>query len=463
MRIRFFITTSLLGVCALAGCQSAPTGPELSNPQSFQDLLTVTDTTQLPVCTLPLEVVRQNMSETKLEAAMTAAFDYDALGQEYKNDPVTQISVIFRRAALKRRMSVKTDETAAAQGYYDSFDNEMTAPQTLTQFHDGFHYWMDRIAEQGDYGDTSSPDYNLRFCVMNERRAVLHAASRADILRRVEAGVQLPNPDLIENINHETSFDDGFVDKTMAQIYTTENSASLKPLGRAKMRGNKPFLPFDAKYAAPFWEARDTEISVVLNHIETHNFTKAADKLGQMSEIDQSLRKLLGGSEAENHFENTKEFEAFKDGVYQRMTKVDEFNTAQLQSMLEGRGWFRDDKDGRGAGFDAWLIAQHADRNPEFQIEVLKLIETELGAPGVSKSNYAYLYDRVQMRERDEVAFDKRVQRYGTQGRCTGPATWAPFPVEQPDMIDAVRAEVGLGSMADYKTMFKDMCKEDQR
>lgn len=131
--------------------------------------------------------------------------------------------------------------------------------------------------------------------------------------------------------------------------------------------------------------------------------------------------------------------------------------------MLDGRGWFRDDKDGQGAANDAWLIAQHADRNPDFQEKALKLIEAELEAPGVSKSNYAYLYDRVQMRFMNGDNLEKRLQRYGTQGRCTGPGTWEPFPVEEPDRIDKVRAEVGLGTIEAYKSRFKNICTEDQR
>jgi len=131
--------------------------------------------------------------------------------------------------------------------------------------------------------------------------------------------------------------------------------------------------------------------------------------------------------------------------------------------MLEGRGWFRDDKDGSGAANDAWLIAQHADLDPDFQAKALTMIEAEFDAPGVSKRNYAYLYDRVQMRFSDDAATERKLQRYGTQGRCTGPGTWEPFPIEEPDRIDEVRADVGLGTMEAYKSRFKTICTKDQR
>jgi hypothetical protein len=220
--------------------------------------------------------------------------------------------------------------------------------------------------------------------------------------------------------------------------------------------------PADPKTAEAFWAARDKEIDAYLNYLSSYEFSAAADKLSKMTDIDQSLRKMFSDPKAVTHFENAKEFDNFKTGIGSRVFKVDNFNTAELKSMLKNRGWFRDDVDGPGAGSSAWLIAQHADRNPEFQQDVLTLIEAELGAPGVSKSNYAYLYDRVQMRFTDGD-LEGRVQRYGTQGRCTGPGTWEPLPVEEPARIDEVRAEVGLGTIAEYKARFKNICTEDQR
>lgn len=445
----------------MTACQAAETPPQA--PQSLADLLKITDTTDTPICNLALTDLRANLTADALEAAKEEAFDYSKVIETYADDPTTQIRVIFRRAALKRRMNVAGDTPAAAQTFYDSFEVEDGTPTTLKSFHDEMHYWMDRIAEQSDYGTADSDDFNLRFCVMNERRADLHAASRKDIIGRIKDGVTLPAPELIENINHETSFDDGFTKAMLAKIFTKDSVASLTPLERAQMRDGEALLPFDPITASAFWEERDAEIEAVIEFIRSHDFASPADKLKQMTNIDQSLRKLWipGGQEA--HFETKEELAAFKEGVSERVVKVDEFNTAELQKMLEGRGWFRDDVDGRGAANDAWLIAQHADRNPDFQEVALKLIEAELDAPGVSKSNYAYLYDRVQMRFMEGDKQDKRVQRFGTQGRCTGPGTWEPFPVETPARIDEIRAEFGLGSMAEYKARFKNICAKDQR
>ena len=449
---------SLVVMTALTACQVAPKAP-----QNFDDLLTITDTTLDPICTLPLTELRKNMDAETLEAAQAKAFDYETVIETYADDPVMQIKVIFRRAAMKRRLSAPSDTPEIAQEFYDSFDIPEAMPTTLTGIHDRYHYWMDRIAEQSEYGEPDSTPVNLRFCVMNEARAKLHAASREDIMGRVAKGVTLPAPELVENINHEATFDDAFTKSMLAQIYTEDNVTGLSPLERAQMRGGEAILAFDPKTADVFWQKRDEEVAAILAFIENHNFETPADKLKQMTNIDQSLRKLWYPGTADIHFESAEEFEAFKEGIATRVVKVDDFNTAELSQMLEGRGWFRDDRDGQGAANDAWLIAQHADRNPEFQAKALTMIEAAFDAPGVSKSNYAYLYDRVQMRFSDDARAEKKLQRYGTQGRCTGPGTWEPFPVEEPGRIDEVRAEVGLSTMAAYKSRFKTICTEDQR
>ena len=453
MRCFLFLTVGL----AITACQ-----PATSAPQNFDDLLRITDETNIPICTLPLKDMREKLNAEEIDAREAIAFDFDSVVSEYSDDPIAQTRVIHRRAALKRRLNVDGDETELADKFYQSLDDGDDVPRTLKGFHDRMHYWVDRIAEQGQHGEPDSAEFNLRFCVINEKRADLHAASRADILARMEAGVTFPNHDLIENINHETFYGDAFRADILERIYSSESISQMSPLDIGKMRGRNAILPFESKQADSFWEARDEEIAAVLEYIKTHDFKTFAEKLTQMTAIDQSLRKLWG-PETESHFENAEELETFKAGVWERATKVDEFNTAELQKMLEGRGWFRDDVDGKGAAGDAWLIAQHADRNPDFQIKALKLIKAEFGAPGVSKSSYAYLYDRVQISWGAADEMDKRVQRYATQGRCSGPGAWEPFPVEEPDRIDEIRAEVGLGTLADYKSRFKDICQEDQR
>jgi len=455
--MRNLILAALL-IGSLMACIS-----QTNAPQSFDDVLVITDTADTSICSLPLAELRQNVTPEALAAQMASAFDLDSVAELYKTDFPMQISVILRRAALKRRFNVETDNTETADKYYAEFDDGIPNPQTMTEYHTKLHYWSDRLAEQSGHNDPDSDDFNLRFCVLNEARAKLHADSRHFLLSKISDGSLMPEADAIENVNHETFYGDDFKAYVMGYLFSDENVKELSSLEMAMIRREMSILPSDPKTAEAFWAARDAEIEAVVSHVSKHNYGKAATKLADMRMIDQSLRRLWSTDESDKHFENETEIKVFKKGISQRVMKVDSFNTAEIKTMLKGRGWFRDDNDGEGASDRGWIIAQHADRDPEFQQEALKLIEAELGAPGVSKSNYAYLYDRVQMRFNDYDSIEKRLQRYGTQGRCTGPGTWEPLPMEDPDNIDARRAEVGLGPIKDYKARFKSICKEDQR
>ncbi len=130
---------------------------------------------------------------------------------------------------------------------------------------------------------------------------------------------------------------------------------------------------------------------------------------------------------------------------------VDEDNTAWLKADIQANGWFTLDSFGNDADQAAFLLVQHADKDPGFQREVLAMLEPLLAQKQTRPTSYAYLFDRV-------AVADKRPQRYGTQGRCTGPGVWEPFDVEAPDGLDQRRATVGLPTEAEYKTVFVKRC-----
>jgi len=128
--------------------------------------------------------------------------------------------------------------------------------------------------------------------------------------------------------------------------------------------------------------------------------------------------------------------------------RVDQANTAWLKADLQATGWPRVSQMGKEADHAAWLLVQHADRDVPFQREVLTQLERLLPANDTSPKSYAYLHDRVAVAE-------KRPQRYATQGHCAEAKVWEPLPIEDPQNIDKVRAGVGLGTLAEYRTQFK--------
>lgn len=129
--------------------------------------------------------------------------------------------------------------------------------------------------------------------------------------------------------------------------------------------------------------------------------------------------------------------------VSQDACGVDEGNTAWLRARLKTHGWFTIAEYGKEADGAAFLLVQHADRDPAFQAEVLPMLE-KLALEGQTRpSDYALLFDRVAVAQ-------KRPQRYGSQGRCDAQGVWTPFETEDPANLDQRRATMGLLPSAEY-------------
>lgn len=142
------------------------------------------------------------------------------------------------------------------------------------------------------------------------------------------------------------------------------------------------------------------------------------------------------------------------DSALARMTcEIDGDNTEWLKADVAANGWFLISTHGQAASGDAWLMTQHADNDPAFQRHVLSILEPLVTAGETSASNFAYLHDRVA------VGAD-RPQRYGTQGRCVARDVWEPNELEDPERVQALRDEVGIGSLAEYQAHMHRYCAE---
>lgn len=122
---------------------------------------------------------------------------------------------------------------------------------------------------------------------------------------------------------------------------------------------------------------------------------------------------------------------------------VDVDNTRWLRSRIASRGWFKISTSGLDADKAAFLLVQHADRSPDFQSEVLSILEPLVAAGETKPTNFAYLFDRVSVA-------NNRPQRYGTQGRCLATG-WTPVVgIEDIDGLEERRLAVGLSPHRDY-------------
>ena len=127
---------------------------------------------------------------------------------------------------------------------------------------------------------------------------------------------------------------------------------------------------------------------------------------------------------------------------------IDSLNTAWLEAVVAERGWPGSSSVGVEGAHDAWLLAQHADRKPDFQREVLRLMETAVARGEADGSDLAYLTDRVRL-----AAGEPQV--YGTQVSVSEDGEPSSINLEDPENVDARRAAVGLMPLDEYLDYFR--------
>lgn len=133
----------------------------------------------------------------------------------------------------------------------------------------------------------------------------------------------------------------------------------------------------------------------------------------------------------------------------QATEKRDLANRAMLKAVVANSDWPSISAVGKRASSDAWLLAQHADDDPAFQLKVLRLMKPLVKRGEVSRQNYAYLYDRVMLKVAGR-------QRYGTQTTCRNGHVLAEC-LEDPAHVDARRKSVGLETWEKYRAQMKKL------
>lgn len=119
----------------------------------------------------------------------------------------------------------------------------------------------------------------------------------------------------------------------------------------------------------------------------------------------------------------------------------DHANTSWLKGVVMTQGWPKRSQVGEKAARSAWLLVQHADADPAFQIKALRMIEPLTANDDASPKNYAYLYDRIMLKVVGK-------QRYGTQLTCRKSVLEA-MPLESEADVDSLRIKVGLPKLSD--------------
>ena len=167
-----------------------------------------------------------------------------------------------------------------------------------------------------------------------------------------------------------------------------------------------------------------------------------AKALSQHATLDQTVREALihAGSAEMNNMHSP---------AWKKVRAVDARNLAWLKPEIESHGFPTVAKVGLKGVTDAWLLVQHAGRDPSFQEQVLAEIEPRLVTEPFLRSEYALLVDRVRLAQ-------GKKQLYGTQLTLKG-GKLVLQPTEDMATLSERRTGMDLMPMSDYTCEMQQM------
>jgi hypothetical protein len=130
-----------------------------------------------------------------------------------------------------------------------------------------------------------------------------------------------------------------------------------------------------------------------------------------------------------------------KDWYHPRMAEVHRRNNARLREILAEYGWPGRSLAGDDGAEAAWFIAQHAVLDVDLQRHALTLLTAAAAAGEAQPAHMAMLTDRVCMAE-------GRPQVYGCVHVGNAQGELVPYPIADPEQVEARRAAVGLPPLA---------------
>lgn len=128
---------------------------------------------------------------------------------------------------------------------------------------------------------------------------------------------------------------------------------------------------------------------------------------------------------------------------------VDKKNVQELKKIIKRYGWPKISDVGVEGSEAAWLIVQHADFDPKFQTNTLRLLKKYAKKKEVPLYQIAYLTDRILVNQ-------NKKQIFGTQFYKTKRG-FKLRPIGNLRDIDKRRAKFNLPPLRVYKKKIKEM------
>lgn len=168
------------------------------------------------------------------------------------------------------------------------------------------------------------------------------------------------------------------------------------------------------------------------------NYDKVLEKeLAQIYTDDQEIR-----GEFMNVYRASKPDKKKIDSIGKIMGRKDSINLIKVIKILDEKGWVGKNVVGTQGNQTLFLVIQHSDL--KYQQKYLPMMREAVKNGNANPGNLAYLEDRVALRE-------GKKQIYGSQSSMNKKTNKIRIsPMIDPDNVDKRRAEVGLGTMAEY-------------
>jgi hypothetical protein len=166
-------------------------------------------------------------------------------------------------------------------------------------------------------------------------------------------------------------------------------------------------------------------------------------ELERRAALDQEARSAVDGWSDEPRTE-----------LWDVVNDVDADNTRWLVDVVTEHGWPRMSEVGKDAAVNAWLLAQHADYQPEHQRLFHQLMAAAVETGEAEPRLFAYLEDRVRINS------GNRLQLYGTQFIDRGNGLEVQ-PIEDRQGLAARRAAMGMEPFEENEARMRAIWKHD--
>lgn len=186
---------------------------------------------------------------------------------------------------------------------------------------------------------------------------------------------------------------------------------------------------------------------VIVSSCSSNKITESEMKtvkleLEKIYEMDQFCAKNASPPQNFSHFSKT-QWANYKDSVYSS-------NSQKAEFYLDQYGYLGKHEVGENGSTIFWLIAQHSDKNINYQKKVLKKLKVAVEQNNAAASNYAYLYDRIQINSNKKQLYATQVT-YNKRGQAT------PQKLEDSLNVDSRRLQYGLITLKVYLNQLTEM------